>query len=156
MAGIWNITAALKTKEEREAQVPRPLPRLRERALTIPVPQRQSAPRNWQKTADQRQSPLFRLPYEIRSLIWESIMAIELLHMTRAPSQTKSEPPRFLAVKCPVECDGRVQPVIPRTSRYRSIEVIKTLFKKTRDWPRHTLKSTPKSSLAMLLSCRAM
>ena len=164
MAMLWNeMLITNKTTKQREADVPTPLPRFRKRVLTIPVPEIKSKwlPRtqNLQATKEQRRCPLFKLPYEIRNIIWKYTVAGEWLHITRVPNQVKRGPPRFLAVKCPVECDGRLQTVLPHRSTHLFGEMIETLVKKTRGfqgWPGRFPQSSPTGFLAILLSCRAM
>ncbi len=164
MAMVWNARLITnKTKKQREDDVPTPLPRFRKRVLTIPVPEIKSKwlPRmqNLQATEEQGRSPLFKLPYDIRNLIWTYTVAGEWLHITRAPSQIKRAPPLFLAVKCPVECDGRLQTVLPRRSNHLFGELIESFLKRTRGfhgWPRRFPQSRPTGFLAILLTCRAM
>ncbi|KAI4220584.1 MAG: hypothetical protein LQ349_008051 [Xanthoria aureola] len=71
----------LRRKDERllEKEAPRPLPAVRKRALTIPLPETEG--RSWwrkgrQGTLDQAQSSLFgRLPLEVRELIYRFYLA---------------------------------------------------------------------------------
>ncbi|KAJ5966315.1 hypothetical protein N7481_013029 [Penicillium waksmanii] len=49
-------------------------PRVRKRALTLPLPDSSSPWRRRQKTFDQAQSPFFQLPMEIRRMIYHQVM----------------------------------------------------------------------------------
>lgn len=73
----------LRQYEQRQRNAPPPLP-LRSRQLTLPLPN-QTNYRMFakaQKTLDQDQSPLFRLPIEIRMVIWEEVMGHKVFHIS--------------------------------------------------------------------------
>jgi hypothetical protein len=57
---------------------PVPLPRKRPRALTLPLPvdRRIGLLRKRQKTGEQLQSPFFKLPLEVRQLVYEYFFSI--------------------------------------------------------------------------------
>lgn len=73
----------LKQYEWRQKNAPRPLAR-RSRTLTLPL---QSSTNQWpsftikQKTLDQRDSALFRLPLELRQKIWSEAMGSAVVHI---------------------------------------------------------------------------
>lgn len=70
--------------ERRMRYIPRPLPRKRQRRLSLPSSQASfDWPKSGQKIADQTQSALLsRLPLEIRSLIYQHVLGGTLLHVT--------------------------------------------------------------------------
>lgn len=94
-----------KVQKERVTLAPRPLPHPRPRALSCPLPSpppksrrpwnllmfSKSAPQ--QRTLDQSQSALARLPWEIRHRIWSEVLGRRLLHIVRAPKT-------LLAIEC--------------------------------------------------------
>lgn len=97
-----------KIKKDRKAYGVLPLPKNRPRALTLPLKESKLIP-NFQckfqelfrkvikqQTFGQKQSPLMRLPPEVRLIIWEYILCNKHLHIVRAPR-------RLLAIRCDEE-----------------------------------------------------
>ena len=92
------------TEDERKAKAPKPLPIKRPRSLTIPLTEgggqeinqastvsADSKARHW--TSVQHQSPLMRLPAELRCIIWEEVVGGNLVHIVRCPQ-------RLLGIQC--------------------------------------------------------
>lgn len=73
----------LKQYEQRQKNAPRPLP-LRKRRLSLPLPSQKiySLFVKAQKTLDQHQSPLFKLPTEVRIVIWNEVMGHRVFHIS--------------------------------------------------------------------------
>jgi len=72
-----------KRYRKRQRNAPPPLPP-RKRQLSLPLPQSQPNNRLFrkaQKTLDQDKSPLFRLPAELRIMIWKEVMGYRVLHI---------------------------------------------------------------------------
>ncbi|MBW0461469.1 hypothetical protein O181_001184 [Austropuccinia psidii MF-1] len=94
-----------KIKKDRKAYGAVPLPKNRPRALTLPLEesgkistfqskfQEIFRKRIQQQTFTQKQSPLLRLPPEIRLIIWKFVLCNQHLHIVRAPR-------RLLAIRC--------------------------------------------------------
>jgi hypothetical protein len=66
--------------ERRQFNAPRPCP-VRKRALTIPLPDVEQS--KGQKILDQSASPLFKLPLELREVIYTSLLGNNKLHIIR-------------------------------------------------------------------------
>ena len=104
-AGTSYIEKVDMTQEEREANTPRPLPTKRPRSLSIPPAEflGQTADRintlfidhkRPPSSSYQHQSPLMRLPTELRQIIWEEAVGGILFHIIRCPK-------RLLGIRCP-------------------------------------------------------
>lgn len=113
----------------------RPLPRDRKRALTLPLPE-SSSPwyrKGWrQKTFDQSQSPFFRLPRELRQIIYHQVIvppegadlhvAITSYRLCGIPCGESNSPHRGWQHNCwePVDRSGcsmkQVDPALSRSS----------------------------------------
>ncbi|KAL5356473.1 hypothetical protein BJX96DRAFT_142862 [Aspergillus floccosus] len=79
-------------QKQRVTFAPQPLPRRRPRALSCPLPLSPKSRLPWnlfhksapqQRTSDQSQSALARLPWEIRHQIWSYVLGGRLLHIVR-------------------------------------------------------------------------
>lgn len=91
---------------------PQPLPEMRPRSLTDPLPEKTDPRSRWQKLVarvkpvcqqrinEQRQSPLARLPPEVRLLIWKHLLCGQQLHMVCAKRHSKTSRGRLVGIKC--------------------------------------------------------
>jgi hypothetical protein len=76
------LATELRRQEEWKENQPKPLPTVRPRALTAPLPEG-----TLQQTNYQSQSPFFKIPYEIRHEIYELVLGSEdgkALHIVEA------------------------------------------------------------------------
>lgn len=95
--------------ERRQLNAPRPSP-VRKRALTVPLPQAPNQPR--QQVLEQTDSLLFKLPLELRELIYLALLGDKTLHIVRKDRRlghlrckvNKADP----YSRCPVQL-GRLQ-----------------------------------------------
>jgi hypothetical protein len=107
--------AASRCRELRAKSHPKPLPRTRPRALTLPLPPKSCAWNPFKRVAqvaEQSQSPFFaQVPFEIRSLIWNQVFGGFLLHMVLVPK-------RLLAIICGEDCETELP-----TNRHRCWDI---------------------------------
>ena len=93
---------------------PRPLPvRPPERALTIPIPKAAVADKSpfcarERKTLEQMESPLLRLPLELRHMIYRAVLGDSTMHMILKENKLghlRCKAPS--ALECPLGYNGR-------------------------------------------------
>lgn len=81
-------------------QTARPLPRTRPRALTLPLPEKKGLSFVKPKTYSQVQSPFFRLPSELRLMIYQGMFGNDTVHIVPMDRRLGS----FLCT-CPTSSD---------------------------------------------------
>jgi hypothetical protein len=126
-----------KRYKQRQKNAPRPLPR-RRRQLTLPLP----IQTNYglfvkaQKTLDQHQSPLFRLPTEVRIVIWNEVMGHRVFHIGLGRKRlqhtlcTVCDPTDYCTgpeVTCfPLSLDNKMYPSVSAPQRHGILSLTKT------------------------------
>lgn len=134
-------------RKHKEKKPIRPLPRDRKRALTLPLPE-SSSPwyrKGWrQKTFDQTQSPFFRLPRELREIIYHQV----IVPSNRADLHVAITGYRL----CGIRCDESDSPY--RGWRHNCWEPVDRSGRSIKHFDRNLSRSS--GILGLLQSCRKM
>jgi len=87
----FNVSVKRKAKRRRKEAAP-PLPRSRRRALTLPLPKKRQAFGSKPQTHVQLQSPFFRLPQELRQLVYQEVFGRHNVHIVAMHGRLGSFP----------------------------------------------------------------
>ena len=154
MTRCGNAEDLKQTQKDRRRNAPKPLGKTRSRQLSLPLPEAASKGNSWysfrkaQMTHDQLQSSLFKLPSEIRQIIWKHSLGGHLLHMVRLPG-------RLLAIKCSSDAQEestRSHKCWGRTDRRIQLGPVPGFYL----GPNSGTEVPPNSFLPLLQTCRKM